>query len=80
MSPHLLTAPATNGSFDVGWLDRPIVYLALAAISLVIALRFLRRAVAPIGALLQAATAAIVAVLTIGLALALIAVAAIGSR
>jgi len=75
MNPHP-TSPASFDIFDVSWADQPIVYLTLAAVALLIALRLMKRALAPIGALVQAVAAAAVVAFTIGLALVLVVAAA----
>ncbi|GAA2538706.1 hypothetical protein GCM10010435_02450 [Winogradskya consettensis] len=54
-----------------------LLYLALAAALLLIALRFIRRAVAPVGAVIEAAAAAAVVALAAGMALVLVVAAAI---
>jgi hypothetical protein len=57
-----------------------LLYLALAAVLLVIALRFVRRALAPIGALVQAVAAAAVVAFATGLALILVVAAALSGH
>lgn len=70
-------SPATLDAFDASWSHQPIIYLTVAAVCLMVALRFLKRALSPIGALIQAvAAAAIVAVL----ALAMLFIAALTVR
>jgi hypothetical protein len=75
MLPRLPTPPAL---FDAPWLHQPFVHLALASLCLLIALRYLRRAIAPVGVLVRAAAAAAVAAFATGLALALVAAVALG--
>ncbi|MEV0897102.1 hypothetical protein [Actinoplanes sp. NPDC049802] len=55
----------------------PFLYLAVAAVCLLLALRALRRAFAQVGALLRAATAAAFIAFTTTLALAMVAAAAL---
>jgi hypothetical protein len=57
---------------DASWMHQPIIYLAVAAVCLVIALRFLRQALAPIGALIHAVAAAAVVVFTAAFALTML--------
>lgn len=76
MSLFSPTSPVALDAFDAPWLHEPLTYLAFAAICLVIVLRFLRRALAPIGVLLHAAAAAAVTALATVLALALLFLAA----
>ena len=76
MSLLFPTSPATVNGFDAAWLHRPIIYLAVAAICLAIALRFLRRALSPVGALIEAVAAAAVVAFTLVLAFAMVLVAA----
>ncbi len=70
------TAPPPAITF-ASWMDQPITYLAVAAVCLVIALRFLKRALAPIGALMQAVASAAVVAFAAVLALALLVIAAV---
>lgn len=76
MNPHFPVSSATIDAFVASQVDRPQVYLIFAAVSLVVALRFAKRALAPVGALMQAAAAAAVVAVAIGVALVLVAVAA----
>lgn len=76
MSFHFRTPPALLDAFDASWTRQPIIYLAVAAVCLVVALRFLKRALSPIGVLIQAVAAAAVAAFAAVLALALLIVAA----
>ncbi|WP_433831005.1 hypothetical protein ACQP2E_12370 [Actinoplanes sp. CA-015351] len=71
------TSPATVDALDAAWMHQPLVYLAVAAICLLIALRFLRRALAPIGALIQAVAAAAVVAFAAVIALAMLVLAAV---
>lgn len=56
------------------------VYLLLAAASLLIALVFMRQALAPVGALVRAVAAAAVVALAVSIALILLAAAALSGR
>ena len=76
MSFPFLTSPAPLDAADTSWAEQPIIYLALAAACMVIVLRLLKRAMSPIGALLQAAAAAAVVAFTALLALAALIIAA----
>ncbi|MBB2940311.1 hypothetical protein FB565_000015 [Actinoplanes lutulentus] len=71
------TSPATVDALDARWMHEPLVYLAVAAICLLIALRFLKQALAPIGALIQAVAAAAVVAFTAVIALAMLVLAAV---
>ena len=79
MQNHLST---TTAGFDAAWADRPaildgkLLVLIAAAFFLLIALRFMKRALAPIGALVQAVAAAALVAVSIGAALVLLAAAA----
>ncbi|WP_229068211.1 hypothetical protein [Actinoplanes sp. DH11] len=73
----VITASATVDVFDAAWMQQPVIYLAVAALCLVVVLRFLKRAVAPLGALIQAAAAATVVALAATTALAMLVVAAL---
>jgi hypothetical protein len=73
---HLPGSPTSPYTADVSWADQRIVYLVLAALALMIALRFMKRALAPIGTLVRAVAAAAVVAFTIALALVLVAAAA----
>ena len=83
MLPRLPTSPASTHAFDVSLPSSPALpdlgplYLVLAAFLLLIALRFMKRALAPIGALVQAVAAAALVVFTIGAALVFLVAAAI---
>jgi hypothetical protein len=79
MYPHL-TSPAEFDAIAASWTDQPIVYLVLAALSLLLALRLMKRALAPVGALVQAVAAAAVVAFAITLALVLVAAAAFSSH
>lgn len=76
MSLLFPTTPAVPGAFPPVWMNQPIVYLAVAAVALVIALWFLKRALAPIGTLIQAVAAAAVVAFAAVLALAMMIIAA----
>ena len=65
-----------SAAFDAPWMHQPITYLAVAAVCLVSVLRFLKRALAPIGVLLHAVAAAAVTAFAAVLALALLLIAA----
>jgi hypothetical protein len=79
MYPHL-TSPAEFDTVHVSWTDQPLVFLVLAAFFLLIALRFMKRALAPVGALVQAFAAATLVAVSIGAALVLLAAAAFGTH
>ncbi|BBH68230.1 hypothetical protein ACTI_49150 [Actinoplanes sp. OR16] len=57
-------------------MQQPMTYLVMAALCLVIVLRFLKQALAPIGALIQAIAAAALVALAASIALAMLGVAA----
>lgn len=76
MSFLVLTPPTAVDSFDASWMYQPITYLVIAAVCLVVALRFLKRALSPIGALIQAAAAAAVVAFAAVVALAMLLMAA----
>jgi hypothetical protein len=57
-----------------------LLYLLIAALCLVLALRAMRRALAPIGQLVQAVAAAALGALAVGAALVLLTAAAISGR
>ena len=71
------TSPAAVDALDASWMHQPLVYIAIAAICLLIALRFLKRAIAPIGALIQAVAAAALVAFTAVIALAMLVLAAV---
>lgn len=71
-----LTSPATRDAFDASWTHQPITYLTVAAVCLVIALRFLERALSPAAALIHAVAAAAVVAFAAVLALAMLVVVA----
>jgi len=73
------TSPAALDAIDASWMHQPIVYLLVAAICLMVVLRFLKQALAPIGALIQAVAAAAVVAFAAVLALVLLTVAAVTS-
>jgi hypothetical protein len=63
------SSPATS------WMEQPATYLAVAAACLMITLRFLKRALSQMGALIHAATAAAVVAFTAVFALAMVVIA-----
>jgi hypothetical protein len=71
------TAPAPADAFSAFWTQQPAVYLIVAGFCLLLALRLLKRALAPIGALIQAFAAAALAMCTGLAALAMLVVAAL---
>ncbi len=77
MNSHPPTSPAFVDTVDISWADQPIVYLVLAALALLFALRLMRRAMAPVGALVQAAVAAVAVAFAIGLAFVFVVAAAV---
>ena len=77
MSFLFLSSPATLDAFDASWMHQPITYLTVAAVCLVIVLRFLKRALSPIGALIQAVAAAAIVAFAAVLALAMLVIAAV---
>jgi hypothetical protein len=58
-------------------MHQPITYLAVAAVCLVVALHFLKRALSPIGALVQVVAAAAIVAFAAALALAMLIIAAV---
>ena len=79
-SAHL---PSAGSLLDAARATPPVVYLLLATLSLLVALRvlrFLRRASMPLGALLQLATATAVVTVAVGAAILLMAAAAVTSH
>lgn len=70
------TSSVPLDAFDAPWMNQPITYLAVAAVCLVVALRFLKRALSPIGILIQAVAAAAGAAFAAVVALALLLIAA----
>jgi uncharacterized membrane protein len=77
MSLLLFTSPVPPDAFDASWMHQPITYLSVAVVCLVIVLRFLKRALSPVGALVQALVAAAVVAFAAVLALAMLVVAAV---
>jgi hypothetical protein len=82
---HLPISPAGHETVTVLWMDRPLpenglLYLFLAAVSLLVALRFVKRAMAPIGTLVRAVAAAAGVAFAIGVALAFVAAAVLNGR
>jgi len=76
MSFHFRTSPALLDAFDASWMQQPIIYLAVAAVCLVVALRLLKRALAPFGALIHAVAAAAFVACAAVFALAMLVIAA----
>jgi hypothetical protein len=74
VSTHASDASLPDG---LALLDRGPLYLVLAAFLLVIALRFMKRALAPVGTLVHAVAAATPVVFAIGAALAFLVAAAV---
>jgi len=70
------TSPAPVDAFDASFMHQPITYLAVAAVCLVVVLRFLKRALSPIGALVQAVAAAAVVAFFAVVAFAMLVIAA----
>jgi hypothetical protein len=76
--------PGSSASNDLADAVRsfpPVVYLLLAAVCLVVALRllgYLRKAFMPLRALLQMASATLILAVAVGVALLLVAAAAVG--
>lgn len=77
MSFLILTSPAVPDAFAASWMHQPITYLTVAAVCLVIVLRFIKQALAPIGVLIQAIVAAAIVALAAVLALAMLIIAAV---
>jgi hypothetical protein len=73
------TSPASVDVLDAPLLHQPILYLTLAGLCMIVVLRFLRRALYPIGALVQAMAAAAVVALAAMFAVAMLIVAAFHS-
>jgi hypothetical protein len=61
------------------WTDHPVIYVALATVVLLIALRFVRWALSPFGAIAEAVFAIAVAAVAVALALALLAAVILSS-
>ncbi|GAB2591517.1 hypothetical protein Aab01nite_38950 [Paractinoplanes abujensis] len=83
MLTSLPTSLGNAGLLDTVRSAPPIVYLALAAVSLLVALRImraLRKAFMPLGALLQAAAGIAVVSVAVVLALVLVAAAALSAQ
>jgi len=77
---HLPTSATHSYTVDASWTDQRLVYLVLAAFALLIALRFVKQALAPIEALIQAVAAAVLVAIAISLALVLVAAAAFSTH
>lgn len=85
MSPRSLLAQPDESPIATMWngfsLDESaLLYLVLAGVCLMIALRYLRRALQPVGPLVQAFAATAVVAFAIGIALVLIVAAAFHSH
>jgi hypothetical protein len=65
-----LTSPISFAS----WADRPLVYFCLAGLALLVVLRFAKRALAPVGAMIQAVAAAAIVAFALVMGAALVAV------
>ena len=77
------TALVSNGLLNAALTAPPFVYLLLAALSLSVALRalsHLRRAFPPLSALIQIVATTIAATVAVGVALLLMAAAAVGTH
>jgi hypothetical protein len=79
MSFFCTTSLAATGALDAPWVHQPIVYLVGAGLCVVVVLSFLKQALAPIGALIQAVAAAAVVAFAAVLAVAMLAIAAVTS-
>jgi hypothetical protein len=77
MSLLFPSLPTSSDAFEASWMNQPIIYLAVAAVCLVIVLRYLKRAVAPLGELIHAIAAAAVVAFAATVALAMLVVAAV---
>lgn len=71
------SSPLATDAIAASWTPQPIIFLAVAAVCLVVALRMLKRALSPIGALIQAAAAAALGALAVLMALAMLIAAAV---
>jgi hypothetical protein len=83
MLSSFLTSSASNDLLDMVRTAPPVAYLLLAALCLVVALRllrYLRKAFMPLGALLQMVTATLVVTVAVGVALLLVAAAAVSAH
>jgi len=78
MHPIFSTAPGSGAVRAPR--DHRLLYLIVAALCLVAALRFLRRALAPIGVLVQVTAAAAMVGLAVGAALVFLTAAALSAR
>jgi hypothetical protein len=72
-------SPSLADVLDAAWLHQPVVYLALAGLCMIVVLRFLKRALSPIGALVQAVAAAAVVSFAAVIAFAMLILAALTS-
>nr|WP_296074747.1 hypothetical protein [uncultured Actinoplanes sp.] len=78
MTTNLTDLSISVAAFHVSWNQR-ILYLILAALALLMALRFVKRALAPIGVFVQAVAAAAAVAFLVTVALVLVAVAALSA-
>jgi hypothetical protein len=74
-----MQTPVGTADLD-GLPGNTVLYLLIAGVCLVVALRYLRRALIPLGPLLQAIAATAVVALAIGVALVLLAAAVLSGR
>lgn len=74
LSPHV---PQEFQAFGGSWTEQPATYLAGAAICLLILVRFLRKALFPIGALVHAVAAASVVAFAAVIGLVMLVMAAL---
>jgi hypothetical protein len=87
MHPILSSTAPDSEAFRAFWTrppalqhDHGLIYLVVAGLCLIVALRFLRRALAPVGLLVQVAAAVAIVGLAVGAALALLTAAAFSAR
>ncbi len=86
MFPHLPTSPAGHDTVtalrmnEVTLSENRVLYLLLAGVSLLVALRLAKRAMAPIATLVQAAAAAAGVTFAVGVAVAFVAAAALSGH
>ncbi|GAA4942330.1 hypothetical protein [Actinoplanes utahensis] len=71
--------PAPWDAIGTSLLSQPLLYLALAGVCLVVVLRLLKRAMSPIGALIQAVAAAATVAFAAMIALAMLVAAAVAT-
>jgi hypothetical protein len=87
-TPHGFLIHWTDGeNARALWTDQPqflrdhgLIYLGIAALCLVVALRYLKRALAPIGPLVQAMAAVAIVTLAVSAALVFVVAAAFHTR